>query len=152
MPSTLGEIVVPCYGSTAPLNQLAVLAPDPGTIRVAMYDRSLEAEVEKAIFKSGLGMFPRNEGTGVILVTVPSMRERREALVQAVASEAEKSREAVRAIGQEATDKLDILLRDKKIGGDEARVGRERVQRMVGSCVGKIDAAEADKRTKLMPV
>src|SRR5512136_146295 len=62
-PAILDGITVSYYGTNTPLRQVAnVSAPEPRLLVVQPWDRSLLAEIEKAILKSDLGLNPTNDG------------------------------------------------------------------------------------------
>ncbi|HEQ60772.1 MAG TPA: ribosome recycling factor, partial [Firmicutes bacterium] len=56
-------INVECYGGRSPLKQVASLSvPEARLIVIQPWDRSILAEIEKAILKSELGITPSNDG------------------------------------------------------------------------------------------
>src|SRR5207237_10031911 len=61
--SLLEPIRVEAYGQTMPLNQVATISvPEPRTLSVQVWDKSMVGVVEKAIRDSDLGVNPANEG------------------------------------------------------------------------------------------
>ena len=55
---------VEAYGSSVPLNQVAmVAAPEPRLLTVQPFDKSLTQAIEKAIRESDLGLNPRPRAT-----------------------------------------------------------------------------------------
>ena len=73
----LDPIMVDSYGSMVPLSQVGnISTPEPRTLTVTIWDRSLVSAVEKAIRDSGLGFNPQTEGA-TIRINVPPMTEER---------------------------------------------------------------------------
>ena len=103
----LDRVQVEYYGNLSPLNQVAsVTIPDPRTIVIQPWDKSLLATIEKAILKADLGMNPVNDGT-VIRLPVPQLtEERRKDLVRVVRKEAEEKRVVIRNLRRDANDKI----------------------------------------------
>jgi ribosome recycling factor len=76
-PSLLDLVRVDAYGSTVPINQVAmVAAPEPRLITVQPFDKSLSQAVEKAIRDAGLGLNPATQGN-LIRVPLPVLSEER---------------------------------------------------------------------------
>ena len=65
----LDGITVEAYGSPVPLAQVGTIGiPDPRTISVQVWDRSMIKAVEKAIMESSLGLNPMSEGQLIRIV------------------------------------------------------------------------------------
>ena len=55
-PGVLDKLTVDYYGSPTPINQVAAVSvPDPRTLMIAPWDKSVLKEVEKAILTSEIG-------------------------------------------------------------------------------------------------
>src|SRR5215204_4699463 len=71
--SLLDLVRVPAYGSSTPLNQVAmVAAPEPRLLTVQPFDKSLTQAIEKAIRDAGLGLNPASQGN-LIRVPLPAL-------------------------------------------------------------------------------
>src|SRR4026208_2420946 len=83
--SLLDLVRVEAYGSTVPLNQVAmVAAPEARLLTVQPFDKSLTQTIEKAIRDSDLGLNPATQGN-LIRVPLPALsEERRRDLVKVV--------------------------------------------------------------------
>ncbi|MCL2504570.1 MAG: ribosome recycling factor, partial [Coriobacteriia bacterium] len=58
------KIRVDAYGSQMPLNQVAnIKVPEPQTVVIEPWDRSVISAIEKAIMASDLGLNPSSDGT-----------------------------------------------------------------------------------------
>src|SRR5580704_1124620 len=105
--SLLEPVMVPAYGGTVPLNQVAsVNVPEPRIITVQVWDRGVVKAVDKAIREAGLGLNPQTEGQ-VIRVPIPDLNEeRRRELTRVAAKYAEAARVSVRNVRRDGLDPL----------------------------------------------
>ncbi|AJI95548.1 ribosome recycling factor [Yersinia ruckeri] len=150
-PSILDGIQVDYYGSATPLRQLAnVVVEDSRTLAITVFDRSLNAAVEKAIMSSDLGLNPSSAGSVIRVPLPPLTEERRKDLIKVARGEAEQGRVSVRNVRRDTNDKVKALLKDKAISEDDDRRCQDDVQKMTDSYIKKIDAALAEKEAELM--
>ncbi|NUN88195.1 ribosome-recycling factor, partial [Coprococcus comes] len=90
-----------------PLNQLAnISAPEARLLVIQPYDKSVIADIEKAILKADLGLSPSNDGDVIRIAIPPLTEERRRELVKIVKKYAEEAKVAVRNARREANDAL----------------------------------------------
>ena len=65
-PDLLNSIQIEYYGSMMPLNQVATISvPEPRLITLQPFEKSLIADIEKAIMDANLGYTPGNNGNAV---------------------------------------------------------------------------------------
>jgi ribosome recycling factor len=123
------NVKVEYYGSLVPLNQVAnVSVPDSRTIEIKPWDPTALQEIEKALFKSEIGITPNNDGKVIRLNMPPLTEERRKEFVKLVKKHAEDGRVAIRNIRQDANKSLDQL--KKEISEDEFKKFHERIQKI----------------------
>ncbi|MBA3760015.1 MAG: ribosome recycling factor [Gemmatimonadales bacterium] len=122
--SLLDLVRVEAYGSTVPLNQVAMIAaPEPRLLTVQPFDKSLTGVIEKAIRDSDLGLNPATQGN-LIRVPLPALsEERRKDLVKVVHKLGEEGRIAVRHARTEILSKVKKL--EKISEDDKARAEKE---------------------------
>jgi ribosome recycling factor len=149
----LEHIVVEYYGATTPLNQVATLsAPEPRLLVIQPYDRSAMGDIEKAIFKSDLGLTPNNDGK-IIRVPIPQLtEERRRELVKHVKKIAEEFRVSVRNHRRIAVEHLKEAEKKKEITADDFKHGQDRVQKITDDFIGRIDKVIKAKEEEIMEV
>ena len=71
-PDLLNSIQIDYYGSMMPLNQVSTISvPEPRLITLQPFEKSLIADIEKAIMDSNLGLTPSNNGNSV-LIPIPA--------------------------------------------------------------------------------
>ena len=62
-PSMVDRVFVDYYGSSSPLSQVSnINTPDPRTITIQPWEKSMLEPIEKAIINSNLGLNPQNNG------------------------------------------------------------------------------------------
>src|SRR5690554_4182189 len=84
-PALLDKVRVDAYGSAVPVNNVATIeVPDPRTLVIKPWDRSLIKAIEKAINTSDLGLNPTNDGQVIRLNIPPMTEERRREMVKVV--------------------------------------------------------------------
>ncbi|MEM9170258.1 MAG: ribosome recycling factor [Pseudomonadota bacterium] len=143
-------ISVDAYGSPTPMNQVGTISvPEPRSISIQVWDKSVVGAVEKAIRESGLGVNPVVDGTTVRVPMPPLTEERRVELAKVAGKFAEQARIAVRNVrreGMEAVKKAD------GVGEDDQKKLSDRVQTLTDAAIKKIDEALATKESEIMQV
>src|ERR1700678_4755957 len=93
--SLIEHIKVDYYGSEMPLNQVANVATENArTLTVTPWEKAMVPIIEKAIFKSDLGLTPNSAGT-IIRISMPALtEERRRDITKGARTQAEGARRA----------------------------------------------------------
>ncbi len=153
VPAILDSVRVAAYGSRMPLNQVAtVSAPDPSLLVVQPFDRSLLADVEKAIRSAGLGLNPSNDGSLIRVPIPPLSEERRKQYVRMLHRMAEEGRISIRQARQAANDEIRKRLKAHETGEDEAYRLMAEIQKLTVEYGGKIDVVLAGKEKEVMAI
>lgn len=153
VPSLLDTVKVNAYGGVMPLNQVAtVSAPDPSMLLVQPFDRSLIADIEKAVMASGLGLNPSNDGALIRVPIPPLSEERRKEYVRLLHRMAEEGRVSVRQARHAANDRIKARLRSHEVGEDDAHRSMANVQKLTDEYCGRIDALLATKEKEVMAI
>jgi ribosome recycling factor len=149
-PNLLDTVRVDAYGSSVPLNQVAmVAAPEPRLLTVQPFDKSLSSAVEKAIRDAGLGLNPASQGN-LIRVPLPVLsEERREELVKVVHKLAEEGRIAVRHARTDALSRINKL---EHVSGDDKTRAEKDVQKLTDEHIKQIDGLIHAKEAEIMEV
>jgi ribosome recycling factor len=152
-PSLLDGIRIEYYGADTPLNQVAnITVEDARTLALSVWDRSMTPAVEKAIYKSDLGLNPVTAGE-VIRIPMPMLTEEtRKGYIRQARNEAESARVSVRNARRDAMAMLKELVKEKEISEDDERRGQDEVQKLTDSFVAKIEKQLADKEADLMQI
>jgi ribosome recycling factor len=152
MPTMLDGIMVAYYGNMTPIHQVAsVSTPDARTLTIKPWEKSIIAEIEKAIVNSNLGLNPQNDGEYVRINIPPLTEERRKTLVKQVKNEAEKGRVAMRNIRKDFKEALKQLQKSGT-SEDETKKAEEKLQNLTDKYISKIDSLLAKKEAEVMEV
>ena len=149
----LAKVTVEYYGSMVPLKQVASISvPEPMTLQLTLFDKSVIKSVEKAIQASDLGLNPMVDGT-IIRLRFPELTEqRRKDLVKMVKKQAEESKIAVRNIRRDAVEGLKAKEKNKDINEDESKKIQEDIQKQTDHYIHVIDLMTADKEKDIMRI
>lgn len=152
-PSLLDKVKVDYYGTQTPLNQMAnINTPDPRTLVIQAWDKTVLGEIEKAIQKAELGLSPTNDGS-VIRINIPALtEERRKELVKLVKKMAEESKVAIRNIRRDANDELKKLEKNGDISEDESRGAQEDIQKLTDKFVEEVEKVINNKEKEILEV
>ena len=151
--SLLDKISVDYYGAPTPINQLAgISVPEARLLVVQPYDKSILAEIEKAIMKSDLGINPTSDGS-VIRLAIPQLtEERRKELAKQVRKESEEAKVGIRNIRRDGNDDLKKLEKSGEITEDALRGYSDDIQKLTDEFISKIDQITKDKEKELLEV
>ncbi len=146
-------IMVDAYGSPTPINQVATVSvPDPRTLSLSVWDRSLVHAVEKAIMESDLGLNPSSDGTLIRIPVPPLSEERRVELVKVAKKYAEQNKVAIRNIRRDAIDTVRELKKNGEITEDDEKRYENEVQKLTDDSVKKIDEMTEAKEKDILQV
>ncbi|HEX2952951.1 MAG TPA: ribosome recycling factor [Bacillota bacterium] len=152
-PQILDRVIVEYYGTPTPLTQLAnVSAPEPRTLLIQPWDKSIMAAVEKAILKADLGLNPANDGNAIRLIIPVLTEDRRKELVKVVKKEAEEKRVIIRNLRRDTNEKLKALEKDAKVPEDEVKKALDDVQKLTDRYITDIDKLLERKEQEIMEV
>ncbi|MGF1543394.1 MAG: ribosome recycling factor [Parvularculaceae bacterium] len=148
--SLVEPIVVQAYGSPTPMNQVGTVGvPEPRTISIQVWDKSLVGAVEKAIREAGLGVNPVVDGVNVRVPVPPLTEERRVELTKVAARYAEHAKVAIRNVRREG---MESVKKADGMGEDDQKRQSEQVQKLTDEMIKKVDDALAKKEAEIMQV
>ena len=152
-PGVLDKLTVDYYGSPTPINQVAAVSvPDPRTLMIAPWDKSVLKEVEKAILTSDIGINPQNDGSTLRLQFPPMTEERRRDLSKEISKMGEECKVAIRSIRRDAIDKLKNLKKKNEITEDDEKNGEKKMQDLTDKACKDIDGVHAKKEKEIMEI
>ncbi len=150
-PSLVENLEVEYYGVPTPLIQLATISvPDPRSLLIKPFDRSLLKAIEKAILASDLGLTPNNDGQNIRLNLPPLTGERRKELVRLAHQRAEAAKVAIRNVRRDAIKDLKEAESEKMISEDERKRGENDLQKITDEFTGKVDDMLKEKEQEIM--
>lgn len=149
----LDQVMVDAYGSTVPLNQCgSVSVPEPRSITVSIWDKSLVSAVEKAIRNSGLGFNPVVDGQNLRIPIPPLTEERRKDLVKVAGKYTESQKVAIRNVRRDANDDIKKAQKDGVITEDDQKRMEKEIQEFTDAAIKRADEALKTKEQEIMQV
>ena len=149
-PSMLDGVLVAYYGANSPLNQVAsVTSPDPRTLFIKPWEKSLIPEIERAIINANLGLTPQNDGQQIIINIPMLTEERRKQLVKQVGHEVEHGKVSIRNIRKDTNEHLKKI---KSVSEDDLKNAEDHVQKLTDEFISKIDSLMKKKEAEIMTV
>lgn len=152
-PSLFDKIMVDCYGSKTPLNQVAnISVPEARLVVIQPWDKGVIGDIEKSILASDLSLTPSNDGK-VIRINIPPLNEnRRKELVKQAKSVAESYRVSIRNVRRDMNDLLKKQQKDSEITEDEVKKQLDEVQKLTDLYIKEIDKVAAEKEKEILEI
>lgn len=151
-PALLDGITVDYYGVHSPLSQVSnINTPDPKTILIQPWEKTMLGTIEKAIMAANIGLTPVNNGEVIRINIPPLTEERRHQLVKQVRNEGETAKISIRSARKWANDELKQLLKDG-LPEDTEKDAVEEIQVMTNEFNIKVDKIMALKEKDVMTV
>jgi ribosome recycling factor len=152
-PSLVEHLKVDYYGSDVPLQQVASIAVEDGrTLVVSPWEKTMVQPIEKAIYKSDLGLTPMTAGTIIRIPMPPLTEERRRDITKVLRHDAENARVAVRNVRRDVMNDIKDLLKEKLISQDDERRAETEVQKLTDKHIADIEQHLAAKEKEVMQV
>lgn len=151
-PTILDGITVDYYGTVTPISQVSNIGtPDPKTIVIQPWDKSMLQTIEKAILYANIGLTPMNNGEMIRLNIPPLTEERRKNLVKQVKTFGENTKVAIRNARRDANEELKKMLKNG-LPEDLEKESFDEVQQKTDSFINKVDVIVAAKEKDIMTV
>ncbi len=152
-PSLVQNMEVSVYGGAQRLRILelaSVTSPDPQTLVIDPWDKSVIGEIKKGIEVANVGMNPNIDGE-IIRISVPALTtEDRDKFVKLLMSKLEDSRVAIRQIRADNMHNIKQEFEDKKIREDEKFSFEKNLQILTDDFVNKIEEIGNRKKSELL--
>jgi len=147
------KVLVPSYGTSMPLNQLAsISAPEARLLVLNPWDKSTIHDIEKAIMSAGLGLNPASDGQIIRLPIPPLTRERREQMVRLVRKMTEQARVRARHVRREYNDIFKEMETEKEISQDELKRLLGLIQTATDDAIKNLDEIAEAKEQEVQEV
>ncbi|MHB1870507.1 MAG: ribosome recycling factor [Steroidobacteraceae bacterium] len=152
-PSLIEHLKVDYYGSDVPLQQVASIAVEDGrTLVISPWEKTVVQAIEKAIFKSDLGLTPMTAGMVIRIPMPPLTEERRREITKVLKADAENARVAVRNVRRDVMNDVKELLKEKLITQDDERRAETDIQKLTDKHIGEIEQHLVAKEKEIMQV
>lgn len=152
-PTVLDRLTVEYYDVPTPINQVAAVSvPDPRTLMIQPWDKTVLKAIEKAILTSDLGLMPQNDGSIIRLTFPPLTEERRKDLTKGIFKYGEEAKVAIRSIRRDMMDKLKDMKKNATITEDDQKNGEKKLQDITDKFCKEIDGMAAKKEKEIMEI
>jgi ribosome recycling factor len=152
-PSLVENLKVDYYGTETPLSQVANIAVEDGrTIVISPWEKTVVQAIEKAIFKSDLGLTPMTAGTVIRIPLPPLTEERRRDITKVAKSDAENARVAIRNVRRDVMQDVKEALKEKLITQDDERRAETEIQKLTDKHIADVEAVLAAKEKEIMQI
>ncbi len=152
-PSLVENLKVDYYGSDVPLQQVAnISVEDARTLVISPWEKTVVQAIEKAIFKSDLGLTPMTAGAVIRVPLPPLTEERRRDITKVIRQDAENARVAIRNVRRDVMSDVKEALKDKLISQDDERRAEVEIQKLTDKYVADVDTLLAAKEKEIMQV
>jgi len=152
-PALLDTIRVDAYGSKMPINQLATVnTPEPSLLVVQPFDKTLLADIERAIMMADLGLNPANDGNIIRIPIPPLNEERRKEYVKLLHKMAEEGRISLRHTRRVVREEIHELVKEHELGEDEGRRREDSLEKLTHEYGDKIDDMVKHKEAEVMAI
>jgi ribosome recycling factor len=152
-PSILDNVFIDYYGTRTPIPQAAAISvPEPRTLAIKPWDKSLMGLIEKAIQASDIGINPVNDGTYIRLNMPVLTGDRRKDLAKQAKKIGEEAKVAIRNIRRDENDRLKRELTGAGHSEDELKGWQDKVQVITDKVIAEVDKVIADKEKDILTV
>ena len=151
-PAMLDGVKIDYYGTPTEISQVAnINTPDPRSIIIQPWEKTIIGAINKAILDANLGFTPRHEGEILRIVIPPMTEERRRQLSKQCKTEAENAKVAIRNIRRDA---IETLKKDIKNGlpEDVEKDAENTIQKTHDKFIKNLEAVYAAKDREIMSV
>lgn len=152
-PSLVENITVDAYGVKTPIRGLAnITIPDPKTLLIEPWDKSVIKDMEKAIQMANIGINPVNEGTKIRLSMPQMTEENRKEMIKIMGQKLELARISLRNVRESVKDEITKAEKDKKISEDEKFRFQAELEEFVKKQNDEVKAIGEKKEHELMTI
>ncbi len=148
------KVKVSAYGDQPmDLRSLATISiPDPTLLVLKPFDPTTLKDIERALQESDVGIHPQSDGKVIRLPVPPLSGERRTQIVAQLRKMSEQQKVALRNIRRDALQKVDAEEKAGDLPEDDAKNGRERIDRLIKKYEAAIDELTAAKTKEVQQV
>jgi ribosome recycling factor len=152
-PQLVENIQVEAYDMRQNLVAVAsITVPDPQTIQIEPWDKSIVKDVEKAIIEADLGFNPVVAGTVIRIPMPPLTEEGRLKLVKILKEKLEEARIMIRKVRDDARTKITAAEKAGDISEDEKYQLHDELDKLAARYNDKIKALGEEKEKDVMTV
>lgn len=154
-PALVENIIVPAYGGTQRLRIMelaSITCPDPTSIVINPWDKSIIGDIRKGILEANVGMNPNIDGEIIRIVMPPLTTEDREKYVKLLSQKLENGRVMVRQVRADEMHEIKKKFEAKEMTEDEKFASEKKLQETTDQFIGKIEEMGEKKKAELLQI
>jgi ribosome recycling factor len=155
VPALIEGLVVVVYGGTQrfKINELAsITAPDPQSLVVSPWDKSIIGEIRKGILEANIGMNPSIDGEILRISFPPLTTEDREKYIKLLSGKLESGKMMIRQVRSEGMKSIKEKFAKKELTEDQKFDEEKKMQAITDEFTGKIDVLGELKKKDLLQI
>ena len=151
--TVLDGVSVDYYGAPTPVAQVGnISTPEARLLQIQPFDKTMIAEIEKAILGANLGLTPSNDGN-LIRIPFPALtEERRKEQVKDIKKVGEDAKIAIRNSRREQNDVVKKAEKSKEISEDDLKKFQEEIQKVTDKFVAQVDEIMSAKEKEVLSI
>lgn len=151
-PALVEDIIVDAYGGASRLKivELATItAPDPQSLLISPWDKSVVSAVRRAIEAANIGLSPVVSGDTIRINLPPLTSEDRERYIKLLHQKLESGRVMIRQVRQDGMHEIKKKFEAKELSEDEKILQEKQLQGIVDEYIGQIEKLGEAKELEL---
>lgn len=153
--SLVEEVKIDAYegADPLPLNEVATISvPEPHSILIAPWDKSILGKIEEAIRESEKGFSPVNDGESIRITIPPLTKESREVFVKEISKHIEGAKIKVRTLRQDVMKAIEEQQHTGVISKDEAFRQKKLIEEDVSKANKELEEIGEKKKEEIMEI
>ena len=147
------NIIVEAYGAQTPLKQLAAISiPEPKTISIQPWDKSIIKDIEKAFSYSNVGLAIVNAGDKLVAKLPPMTEENRKELVKVIGQKLEAAKISLRRVRDEVREQILAAEKSNEITQDDKFTYLADLDNYIADFNGKMAESAKAKEEEVMTI
>lgn len=154
-PSLVSELEVVVYGGQQKLRILelgTVSAPDPQTIVIDPWDKSIIGDIRKGIEAANIGFNPSIDSEIIRISIPPITGEDRQKFVKLLSAKIENGKVMIRQIRADFMHDIKKSFEEKEMSEDEKFAAEKKLQDLTDEFVGKIEEMGKKKEADILQI
>jgi len=154
-PTLVEGIMCPTYGGQQRMRVMevaSITAPDPQTLVISPWDKSIIGDIKKGLLEANLGLNPNIDGEIIRLSFPPLTGEDRERYVKLLGTKVEQGKVMVRQVRGDALKEILKAFEEKQITEDDKFAQEKKLQEITDEFTKKIDSMGEKKKAELLQV
>lgn len=151
--NVLDGITVDYYGAPTPVNQVGqVSTPEARLLQIQPFDKTLIADIERAIINANIGLTPSNDGN-LIRIPFPSLtEERRKEQVKEIKKFGEDAKQSIRGHRRDQNEIVRKAEKSKELSEDDSKKYQDEIQKVTDKYISDVDAIVNSKEKELLTI